>query len=854
MDSTGTGFLNRDRSLILALVGLRFLVHLAMALIHVGFIDHRVSRLGELWRLLSVYDRLSWRDSPEVDMDPAPQDRILDIWGDRTPYVGDWPIRIDQNTVETPDHWVQSACVLCSNGCGMDIGVKDGRMVGVRGRSQDRVNKGRLGPKGLYGWVANASPDRLTQPLIRRGKTLEPATWDEAMELIVSKSREVIKRKTSLGMGFYTSGQLFIEEYYTLAVLGKAGLGTPHMDGNTRLCTATAAAALMETFGSDGQPGTYTDLDTTAAILLIGHNIAEQQTVLWARILDRLAGPNPPKLIVIDPRLTPTAQLADVHLPLRVGTNIAVLNGLIHLMIEAGQVDQAYLDEHTVGFDDLKKTVTPYTPEQVELLSGVPADRLRAAAEILGTTPSLVSTALQGVYQSMQATAAACQVNNINLLRGMIGKPGCGIYQMNGQPTSQNTRETGCDGALPAFRNWDNPQHIQELADIWNVHPDIIPHWKPPTHSMEIFQYAEQGSIEFLWISATNPAVSMPNLNEVRKILIKDDLFVVVQDAFLTETAALADVVLPAALWGERTGTFTNVDRTVHISHKAIEPPGQAKSDLDIFLDYARRMDFRDQDGAPLIKWQDPEGAFEAWKACTRGRMCDYTGMSYAKLSEGSGIQWPCNEQHPDGTERLYIDGHFNTGADACETYGHDLETGASYAHDEYAAHDPAGRATLKAVAFQPPYEMPDDEYPLMLTTGRQVYHFHTRTKTARSQRLNQAAPDAYVQLSLEDARRYGVMEGDWLEVKSRRGTVVERASLGGLEPGTVFLPFHYGYWDQPGRPRAANELTLFEWDPVSKQPHFKYAAVKLRVLSETEVAAYQQPQDVNLTATVRGS
>lgn len=786
-------------------------------------------------------------------MEKMTRDSIADIWGTRTPYHGDWPTRVDEQTSEEPDRWVQSACVMCSNGCGMDIGVKDGRIVGVRGRAQDRVNRGRLGPKGLNSWVANASPDRLTHPLIRRGDTLERASWDEAMNLIVKKSRETIERRTSLGMGFYTSGQLFAEEYYTLAVIGKAGLGTPHMDGNTRLCTATAAASLMETFGSDGQPGSYTDLDTAEAVMLVGHNIAEQQTVLWMRILDRLAGPNPPKLVVIDPRLTPTAQRADVHLRLRVGTNVAVLNGLVNLIIQGGHVDRAYVDRHTMGFEELKKTVASYTPEKVEALSGVPAEQLRAAAQILGTTRSLVSTALQGVYQSMQATAAACQVNNIHLLRGLIGRPGCGIYQMNGQPTAQNTRETGCDGALPAFRNWDNPEHIRELAEIWNVHPDTIPHWKPPTHAMELFRYAEQGSIEFLWISATNPAVSLPNLNEVRRILTREDLFVVVQDAFLTETAALADVVLPAAIWGEKTGTFTNVDRTVHISHKAVEPPGEARADLDIFLDYARRMDFRDQDGEPLIRWQTPEGAFEAWKECTRGRMCDYTGLSYAKLSQGSGIPWPCNEQHPDGAAHLYSDGHFNTAADVCESFGHDLMTGASYAHDEYAAHDPAGRARLKAVDFQPPHEMPDDEYPLMLTTGRLVYHFHTRTKTGRSKRLNAAAPDAYIQLSVEDARTYGIMEGDWVEMKSRRGTVVERAMVGGAEPGMVFVPFHYGYWDAPDRPRAANELTLFEWDPVSKQPHYKYAAVKLRVLGEPERARLKAPQTVDLHSPTGG-
>jgi ferredoxin-nitrate reductase len=258
------------------------------------------------------------------------RDSIENVWGDRTPYEGEWPERQDFRLEEqTPDKWVQSACVLCSNGCGVDIGVKNGKIVGVRGRTEDRVNRGRLGPKGLHGWVANASKQRLTTPLIRRNGQLEPASWDEAMSLIVQRSKEICDQYTANAIGFYTSGQLFLEEYYTLAVIGKAGLGTPHMDGNTRLCTATAAAALKETFGSDGQPGSYTDLDTTEAILHVGHNISNTQTVLWMRILDRRRGPNPLKLIVIDPRRTATAAEADIHLAPRAGTNVALLKRLL---------------------------------------------------------------------------------------------------------------------------------------------------------------------------------------------------------------------------------------------------------------------------------------------------------------------------------------------------------------------------------------------------------------------------------------------------------------------------------------------------------------------------------------------
>jgi anaerobic selenocysteine-containing dehydrogenase len=759
----------------------------------------------------------------------ASRDSIKNVWGDRTPYFGDWPVRVDERTHETPERWVQSACVLCSNGCGIDIGVREGRIVGVRGRQADRVNRGRLGPKGLHGWEANAAADRLRAPLIRHGNSHREATWDDAMNAIVERTKEILATSTSAGIAFYSSGQLFLEEYYTLAVIGKAGLGTIHMDGNTRLCTATAAAALRESFGSDGQPASFSDIDTADALFLVGHNMASQQTVLWNRILDRLAGPHPPQLVVVDPRRTETASKATVHLAPRLGTNVALLNGILHTILERGWFDREYVEAHAVGFDGLEETVRAWTPERAAQICEVPLSDLQRAAEIVGTSPRLVSTALQGVYQSHQATAAACQVNNIHIIRGMLGKPGCGVFQMNGQPSAQNTRETGANGEYPAFRNHQNAEDMEDLARVWNVEPKKIPHWAHPTHIMQIMKFCEEDSIKMLWIVATNPAVTLPDLNRIRKILKKPGLFVVVQDAFMTETAQYADVVLPAAIWGEKTGTYTNADRTVHISHKAIDPPGAARSDLDIFLDYARRMGFRDKDGAPLIKWTDAESAFEAWKMCTAGRFCDYTGLTYAKLSEGSGIQWPCNARAPEGTERLYSDGIFNTAYATAEDYGHDLTTGALVTPQKYKAFDPGGKAIIKPSDYEPPIEQPDSDYPFFLTTGRIVYHFHTRTKTARASELNAAAPDAFIEMSQEDAGRYGAREGALLEIRSRRGRARARIRIAPIKPGTLFMPFHYGYFDDDERSaRAANELTLAEWDPVSKQPYFKYAAVKI--------------------------
>ena len=759
------------------------------------------------------------------------RDSIDDIWGPRTPHeAGAWPVRVDERTLTTPERWVQSVCVLCSVGCGLDIGVARGQIVGVRGRSDDPVNHGRLGPKGLHGWEANASGDRLTMPLIRRDGRLVPATWDDAMALIVRRSKEDIAKYGPGSHGFYNSGQLFLEEYYTLALVAEAGIGTAHVDGNTRLCTATAANALIESFGTDGAPGTYADFDVTDAIFLVGHNMAATQTVLWARVLDRLAGPNPPKLIVVDPRGTQAARRADVHLAPRPGTNLPLLNGLLRILIERGWIDSAFIRDHTVDFETLVSATEPWTPDRVEATCRVPADKLVAAAEILGTSPTLVSTCLQGVYQSLQATASAVQVNNIHLIRGLIGKPGSTVFQMNGQPTAQNTRECGVNGEFVAFRNWHNPEHVAETARVWNVEPSKIPTWTPPTHAMQMFHLAETGSIRFLWIIATNPMVSLPEVGRIRKILGREGLFTVVSDAFLTETAELADVVLPAAIWAEKTGCTTNADRTVHLSDQAIEPPGEARSDLDIFLDYADRMQFRDKDGEPLIKYRDAAGAFEAWKQCSAGRPCDYSGMSHALLRERGAIHWPCTPEFPLGKERQYEDGVFNTSAEYCETYGHDLATGAAVQPEQYAARDPKGRAIIKGAEAFPPPEEPDDAFPYLLTTGRVVHHFHTRTKTGRSRELNAAAPQAFVEMARTDADELGVTDGELVEVRSRRGHVVVPVHLGGIEPGVVFIPFHYGDEDRDDAPpTSANRLTMSGWDPVSKQPHFKYAAVAIK-------------------------
>jgi len=753
-------------------------------------------------------------------------DRIADPWGPATP-VGpgeEWPERVDTYLAPgaDPERWVQTASLLHSDGDAYDVAVEGGRLVGVRGRGVDRVNRGRLDPKDLFAWQANQDDDRLTQPLVRRDGELHPASWEEAMGLVVERSKALLADRGPSAFGFYTTGQLYLEEYYTLAIIARAGIGTNHLDGNTRLCTATAGEALKESFGCDGQPGSYDDVHHAEVIALFGHNVAETQPVLWRRMLDRLEGPQPPRLIVVDPRLTVPARRADIHVALEPGTNLAFMNALLHEIIANDWVDRPYVDAHTVGFEELRRQVAPCTPEWAAEICGLDATVIREAARTFGAAERVLCTVLQGFYQSHQATAASCQVNNLVLLRGALGKPGAGVLQMNGQPTAQNTRETGANGDLPGFRNWDNDDHVADLARIWNVDPLQIPHWGPPTHVMEMVRHIEQGSLPFFWVTATNPLVSLPEASRIRSVLASDDVFLVVQDLFITETAAVADVVLPGATWAEKTGTFTNADRTVHIADKAIDPPGDARSDFEILVDYARRMDFRDRDGNPLVRWSDPESAFDAFKECVADRPCSYGDITYERLRGGSGIQW--------GGERLYADGRFFAAPEVCESYGRDLLTGAAIEETEYRATNPDGKALLKGCEYVPPHEPPDAERPLRLNTGRTVFHFHTRTKTARAPQLQAAAPDVWVELSPADAARRGIAEGDVAEISSARGSFRARVRVGGVREGVAFVPFHYGWWDRAGagESRAANELTITDWDPVSKQPLFKTGAVQV--------------------------
>lgn len=737
-----------------------------------------------------------------------------------------WPVRVDVLlddgiTEADVEAWVPAASAY---GAALDLAVRGGRVVGMRGRAADRVNHGRLDPQERQGWrhVRQDRPQRLTRPLVREHGRLVETTWDVAMERVVARSRELLAEPGGWGrIGFHTGGRLFLEECYTLAVIGWAGIGTPHLDGDTRLSAAAAAAALMESFGTDGPPGSYGDVDHCDALALwgCGQSGGDGQSrgggvppVLWERVLDRRLGPGAPALIVVGPDGTPAAREADVHLPVRRGTNVALMNGLLHELIANGWYDEAYVANHTTGFDELCRVVDAYPAERVAEICGVPVGLIGQAAEILGAAERLVSIVAGGFHLAWQATAATCQVGNVHLLRGMLGRPGAGILPAGGPPTTRNMLETGVAGGLPGLRNWANPRHLRELAALWNV--DLPRRW-PATHAMRIFRYAEEGSIGLLWISAADPARSLPGAG---RILRREDLFVVVQDLFLTETARLADVVLPAAGWGEKTGTVTGGDRTVHICDRAVEPPGEARPDLDIFLDYARRMGFRDRDGAPLIGWHDARSAFEAWQACSKGRPCDYTGITYERLRRG-GVQWPCTPSSSYGTERLYAGGRFNTGPDVCQTYGHDLLTGAEHGAESYrGARQPGGRRSRTAVHHDRAFLRAADHEP------------------------SQEAQEAEAPLD------GGSLDGGQLlnSVSLNGGQPLDGESLTGGHLNGAHLTVLAGSADGPVDDAPP---VVTGWDPVARQPLLAPALVRVAP-KKTETAVRPVASPLDLTAS----
>lgn len=678
------------------------------------------------------------------------------------------------------ERWVKTTCGYCSVGCGMLVGVKDGKAVTARGNPDHPVNRGKLCPKGLSEHHILQAPGRATQPLLRKKGKLEPVSWQEALDTMVERISAIQARHGCGSLGVIGTGQLVTEEFYTLGKLVQLGFRTPNYDGNTTLCMASAVSGYKLSFGSDGPPGSYSDLETADVILLIGANIADNHPILCNR-LDRNKRRT---LIVVDPRVSKTAMMADIHLAVKPRSDIALVNGMAHILIRDGLIDRDYIKRHTNGFEELAAFVRAFTPEHVSEVTGLSTAQIEQVASLFGRARAAFIGWTMGVNHSTQGAVTVAAINNLALITGNIGRAGAAPFSITGQCNAMGTREAGFTSSLPGYRQFENTGDREELARLWNVDPASIPRKRGLAYP-DIIEGAVSGRIRALWFIATNPAVSFPNY-KVLEHALRNVEFLVVQDGFHpTPTSEFAHLVLPAAIWGEKEGTYTNSERRISKVNPIVSPPAEARPDFDIFLGIAERLGVREH---LFREWKTTRDAFEEWRRVSAGRMCDYSQFSWEEMDAAGGVQW--------GGDRLYTDGVFAT---------------------------EDGRARLHCVPCEPFLEQPNQEYDLILNTGRTVEHWHTRTKTARVDLLNKMVPHAWLEMNPSDAARLKLRSHDRVTVVSRRSRVpgLELRITSIVAPGQVFMPFHFAESN-------SNLVTLGAFDPISREPNFKQCAVRV--------------------------
>jgi assimilatory nitrate reductase catalytic subunit len=702
----------------------------------------------------------------------------------------------------------KTVCCYCGTGCGVIVESDGGRVTGVRGDPDHPANFGRLCTKGAALHLTTGHGGRALYPEVRRhGETARlRAGWDETLNYVAERFAAIIGEHGPDSVAFYVSGQLLTEDYYVFNKLAKGLIGTNNIDSNSRLCMSSAVSGYKAALGADAPPCSYADIERARCILIAGSNTAYAHPILFHRIEAARAADPELKLIVVDPRRTDTAAGADLHLAILPGTDVALFNGMLHVLLWEGLCDMAYVRAHTVGFDALKAAVREYTPGVAAGICGVAEQDIVRAAHWFGGSSATLSLYCQGLNQSSQGTDKNAALINLHLATGQIGRPGAGPFSLTGQSNAMGGREVGgMANLLSGHRDLANPEHRAEVARLWGV--DGVPE-KPGKTAVEMFQALRDGSIKAVWIACTNPAQSLPNQTLVRQALEAAEL-VVLQEAFRnTETAAYADVLLPAATWPEKDGTLTNSERRIARVRAAVPPPGEARPDWEIVVGFAQRLELLLREGQvspfaqekSMFPYGSPEEIFDEHRQTTRGRDLDISGLSYALLGEKGPQQWPFPEGALEGTARLYGDGRFST---------------------------PDGRARFAATVYRPPAEKTDARFPLRLLTGRLRDQWHGMSRTGTVARLFNHAEEPLITMSPEDMERRGLRDGDLVRVRSRRGElVIGVQGSAEVRPGQVFLPMHWGSRFLAGA--GVNGLTLEAFDPVSKQPELKHAAVSL--------------------------
>ncbi len=709
------------------------------------------------------------------------------------------PIRIADKKVK---QWKYTTCGYCSTGCSIEVGINaEGRPVSSRGAAGADVNRGKLCIKGIFEHELFESAGRGTEPLLRDKihQSYRQVCWDTAMDKTASEIKRIQQQYGRDAFAVVSTGQILTEEFYTLGKLVRGCIGTNNYDGNTTLCMASAVSGYKRSFGSDGPPGCYEDFEHTDCLIAFGSNLPEQHPVIYWRLKEAREKRNFP-LIVVDPRVTMLAQFADIHLAITPGTDVVLINSLMHVILKEGLEDRDYIAAHTQGIEALEQVLEKFDPLSASRICGIDEDTIRNVARLYAKAGAAMSIWTMGINQSTHGSDGVVNINNLNLITGNIGKPGGTSLSITGQCNAMGTREWSSCSGLPGYRALENAEHREEIGKFWGIDPEFFPKQRG-LFQTDIFPAIESGQIKGLWLIATNPMTSMPNTARTRKILEKLE-FLVVQDAYQdVETTEYAHVYFPAAVWAEKEGCFTNTERRYNLVRQVTKPLANSKADFWIFREMAKRF----PNGEKIHFPETPSDTFEEMKQLSigPGRTLDISGMSHEKIEAAKGIQWPCPEGQDKGDPRLYTRGKFQTAS---------------------------GRANLIALDFIDNNERPCEQYPFWLNSGRVVEHFHTRTRTGKIGNQNKYSPTPYMEMNPDAAAELGIRHQQYVRLVSRRGDAVVMVQLTQRLPrDMVFVPFHFH--------DCVNRVSLGLLDPHSRQPAFKQCGVRVEQVDQAEAA-----------------
>jgi len=704
---------------------------------------------------------------------------------------------------------IKTLCPYCGVGCGLEVIPDKKQTWKVRGDRNHPSSQGMVCIKGAT--VAESiRSDRLLHPMMREtlDQPLRRASWDEALDAIVNRIQTIRSTSGPDALCVYGSGQFVTEDYYVAQKLIKGCLGTNNFDANSRLCMSSAVSGYVQSFGSDGPPCCYDDLELTDCAFIVGSNTAECHPIIFNRLAKYHKKHPNVKMIVVDPRRTPTAEAADLHLAIKPGTDIDLFNGIAYLLLQKRAIDPEFIQECTENFSAFVEVISSYTPDFVASRCGISVSDLETAARYWEQSQRVLSLWSMGINQSSEGTAKVRSLINLHLMTGQIGKPGCGPFSLTGQPNAMGGREAGgLSHLLPGYRFVNNAEHRTQVEEFWGIAPgSISPH--PGRTAWDMITGLETGDVELLWIAATNPVVSMPDLERTKAALLRSP-FTIYQEAYYpTETSAYAHILLPATQWSEKNGVMTNSERRVTFCTGFDTPSGEARDDWRIFAEVGRRLGF-----AEHFTFDSAADVYKEFVQLTRGRPCDVTGLSHEYLRREGPQQWPCPDNQPphpaNEAKRLYTDRRFHT---------------------------PDARARFSADHSRGLAEPPDPDYPFVLTTGRVYGHWHTMTRTGRTEKINQLHPAPFLEIHPRDAAKLQIKEGDLLEVRSRRGKGQFPAKVTkAIAPGTLFVPMHWGsLWAEGAE---ANAMTHAASCPDSKQPELKACAVQLVLVGAETVA-----------------